>query len=618
MEGKGPMASWRDWNRRRFRALREERLDRMIDALNEERRPPVPAEPEEAELLAVARMLKSLRGASDPAEGWRPLVAAGQPGSSMPGRLVCRRGGAKSEVGGPWGYGGGAAGRGLGTIGALDALHTRDAGDRERCLADAGEWEGADALGGREQDDTRAVEREGAWTRSRRRRVGIAAAALIAGLALAATFAPWPQIPGLSGWLRAELGLGPAPETDVVYAMEQAVAQLRSYHGVLEKRAANAAGETWLVRRIEVWVDGDRYMTRDDTGVVTVHDGRRKWQVRPAERVVAVLPPLPDVRPFDLEDQARAALRYSHQVVGREQVAGRDAIRLRIEPPGGLPYDLWVDAETHLPLRLRTAMQNGLQTETTFVRFEANAPVDLARFRFEVPAGYRVEEENPGQLVDTPAEAAAIAGFTPLLPGETPRRILAARDRVVLDYGETVIVEEPAQGPFEPQPNAALGAVGQDGVLEVFGERLRWRQQGLEITVEGPQRVELARALAPDIQLPDPNRDPGAGTGFDPEVEVSVDMEVERGSQQQVDAGHSPWMLDPVQVAGAFLLGQFGEQVGDYGALVDRNIRVVHNDGRRAVVEVQVGPVARVYLKRLVRQDETGIWTVVGYDPRGS
>ncbi|MFS8640963.1 MAG: hypothetical protein LOD90_09180, partial [Symbiobacteriaceae bacterium] len=133
---------------------------------------------------------------------------------------------------------------------------------------------------------------------------------------------------------------------------------------------------------------------------------------------------------------------------------------------------------------------------------------------------------------------------------------------------------------------------------------------------------ELARALAPDLRLPDPGGQPsgsGSASGnFDPQVEVSVDMEVERNSQQQVDGGHFPWMLDPVQVAGAFLLGQFGEQMGDPAALVDEHIRVVHNDGRRAIVEVGVGPVARVYLERLVRPDETGIWTVVGYDPWGS
>jgi len=46
------------------------------------------------------------------------------------------------------------------------------------------------------------------------------------------------------------------------------------------------------------------------------------------------------------------------------------------------------------------------------------------------------------------------------------------------------------------------------------------------------------------------------------------------------------------------------------------SFKLVTNNSVEAVVEVEDGPVERVYLKRLVRQDETGIWTVVGYDPR--
>jgi hypothetical protein len=44
---------------------------------------------------------------------------------------------------------------------------------------------------------------------------------------------------------------------------------------------------------------------------------------------------------------------------------------------------------------------------------------------------------------------------------------------------------------------------------------------------------------------------------------------------------------------------------------------VVQNTGSEAVVEVKGDetPIRRVYLKRLVRQDATGVWTVVGYDP---
>jgi len=44
---------------------------------------------------------------------------------------------------------------------------------------------------------------------------------------------------------------------------------------------------------------------------------------------------------------------------------------------------------------------------------------------------------------------------------------------------------------------------------------------------------------------------------------------------------------------------------------------VTENTGKDVIVEVSddKAPVKRVYLKRLIRQDSTGIWTVVGYDP---
>jgi hypothetical protein len=48
----------------------------------------------------------------------------------------------------------------------------------------------------------------------------------------------------------------------------------------------------------------------------------------------------------------------------------------------------------------------------------------------------------------------------------------------------------------------------------------------------------------------------------------------------------------------------------------EQAFKLASNNGVEAVVEVAGGPVGKVYLQRLVRQDETGIWTVVGYDPR--
>ncbi|MEL7567016.1 MAG: sigma-E factor regulatory protein RseB domain-containing protein, partial [Dehalobacterium sp.] len=230
---------------------------------------------------------------------------------------------------------------------------------------------------------------------------------------------------------------------DVVYAMEKAVSQLANYHGILEMRSQNAAGEEWPARRVELWTEGDKYALRQDDGALTVNNGERKWQVRPESKEVALLPLVPDPVKggFDLRDEAQRAKQYPHIVVGSEKVAGRPATKLEISPPGGLPYYLWIDTETNLPVQLQTAMQNALQTTYTFVSFEPNMPLDAQIFAYQVPEGYNVVEKAPGQLVAAIEEAIAISRLTPLLPQEAPARIFAFPDRVVLDYGDTTIVE---------------------------------------------------------------------------------------------------------------------------------------------------------------------------------
>ncbi len=46
------------------------------------------------------------------------------------------------------------------------------------------------------------------------------------------------------------------------------------------------------------------------------------------------------------------------------------------------------------------------------------------------------------------------------------------------------------------------------------------------------------------------------------------------------------------------------------------DITIVQNTGEAAIAEITgaAAPAGRVYLKRLIRQDSTGIWTVAGYD----
>ncbi|KAF1085333.1 hypothetical protein SPSYN_01469 [Sporotomaculum syntrophicum] len=423
-------------------------------------------------------------------------------------------------------------------------------------------------------------------------------AALAAGILLLAVLASWT---GLFN-------------RDVVYAMEKAVAQLSNYHGVLEMRSQNAAGEEWMIRRVELWSEGEKYAVRLDDGTLTVNNGEQKWQVRPQSKEVALLPLVPDPtrHGFDLRDEAKRAKQYPHTVAGSDIVAGRKATKLEILPPGGLAYYLWVDIETNLPIQLQTAMQNALQTTYTFVSFEPNTKIDFQIFAYQPPEGYKLVDKDPGQLVATVEEAAVISSLTPLPPKEAPDRIFAFKDRIVLDYGDTTIVETKAQGAFEPVANSALGTAA-GGPLEIWWERLRWRQNGIEIKVEGLRRLELARQIAADLTLPDT----GANMVNKAQVKVPVDMEITSASQQQVDRGSSPWQLDPLQVSLTFVnLKVTPEGISGEPEMPMSSFKLVTNNGAEAVVEVANGPVKQVYLQRLVRQDETGIWSVVGYDPR--
>jgi hypothetical protein len=102
-------------------------------------------------------------------------------------------------------------------------------------------------------------------------------------------------------------------------------------------------------------------------------------------------------------------------------------------------------------------------------------------------------------------------------------------------------------------------------------------------------------------------------------IQVPVDLEIEKNDQKSVDAGHSPWRLDPVFVSQVFVSLKLLPQgiVGDY-PIKTEDLKLIKKNCTEAIVEIRGSktPIKQVYLKRLVRQDSTGIWTVVGYDPK--
>lgn len=399
---------------------------------------------------------------------------------------------------------------------------------------------------------------------------------------------------------------------NIVLAMEQTVSQLQNYHGILEKVSTNAAGESQVMQRMEIWSEGNKYATRNEEGIVTTNNGELRWISQPKSKEIILLPSYLDPRDFDLRKEAARVLQYPHRIVGEDSIAGRKANRLEITPPGGLAYNLWIDAETHLPIQLQTAMLKSLQTTYTFVSLETNIQFPDSLFDYEPPAEYRIIDQNPDKPVDSLAEAINVSGLTPLQLTEKPQRYFASSNRIVFDFEDTIVIQSKSTTPFVVSPLATLGQA-EGGPLEILSDSLRWRQNGLEIKVQGERTHELAKQLTNTIVIPQV----GQALPNQPSVKVEIDMEIVKNNQQQVDSGSSPWQLDPAQVAFTFAILQIspegiqGEPPLDYNSL-----KVTSNTGSDAVVEISQGPIKKVYLKRLIRQDQSGIWTAIGYDPR--
>ena len=103
-----------------------------------------------------------------------------------------------------------------------------------------------------------------------------------------------------------------------------------------------------------------------------------------------------------------------------------------------------------------------------------------------------------------------------------------------------------------------------------------------------------------------------------PQIDVPVDEEIVKNEQKSVDEGHSPWMLDPAFVAQVFVSNMISPKgiKGEY-PIPYEDVEIIYSSDENAIAKINgnITPVLRVYLKRLIKQDDTGIWTVVGFDP---
>jgi hypothetical protein len=271
---------------------------------------------------------------------------------------------------------------------------------------------------------------------------------------------------------------------------------------------------------------------------------------------------------------------------------------------------------------------------------------------YSLPAGYREVNASPEQNVASLEEARGIIGFMPKLLTTLPDGYANSGMQVELrsktfkiSYASVdqtkhvVILESKAASTLNPASSAILGKLGgntveiQSPVRQAAGilgggpyasltglNSIRWQQDGFEYAVVGNLSLQELQSFVNNLTQKTVKIPTGIEKLTEPQIQVPVAMQAEKNDQKNVDRGSSPWKLDPAYVAQVFVSLKMSPQgiQGDYPIDIGK-FSVIKNTGTKAVVAVSGNktPISKVYLKRLVRQDSTGIWTVIGYDPKG-
>ena len=434
----------------------------------------------------------------------------------------------------------------------------------------------------------------------------------------------------------------PSKNTNIVSAMERAIGEMNAYHGIIEFSETNGLGETITQSKREVWADksGNYYvidLEGTSKGLITGKNEKQKWQLIPEERIAYLLPVFPDVYSFtfelanEIEDVTKA---QTVKKIGIEDLNGRKTTKLEVTPDGGDSYFLWIDNETDLPLQRVSPMQNAIQMKVTYNSIEFIDEIPGNLLAYTAPDGYKEVDKNTEQVVVSLEEAKILVGFYPVLleqipEGYTLNRIAIENHNTVVKLyytqnkgmGTILFTQTKEMNEFLPAPTAILGTINNKQAEIITAEAvksIRWQENGMEYGIYGMIELEALTEFAKGVSGGEVEIPASSQRANEPKIKVEVNQSVEENEQKSVDAGHSPWRLDPVFVAQVFssLLMEPEGIAGDYPIAYDK-IKIIMNDGVDAIAEImdEKSIAKYVYLERLVRQDDTGIWTVVGYDP---
>ncbi len=200
----------------------------------------------------------------------------------------------------------------------------------------------------------------------------------------------------------------------------------RSWRAHVEERELVSEGVYRTIRYQIVVAGPERYrveaVERDERGrevtAVTIRDGSTVYSSTRTEGEAArvlevrnVPPTLAAVTDNVLGQRVRDIARAtSARYVGRENVRGRSALKLAIEPG----HVVWVDGESSIPVREQLLAADTVTHELEVLSFEPDAAIEPAAFDRPYPMGDLHTVEDLGFRPAAPSSApSSLLGFVP-------------------------------------------------------------------------------------------------------------------------------------------------------------------------------------------------------------
>lgn len=251
------------------------------------------------------------------------------------------------------------------------------------------------------------------------------------------------------------------------------------------------------------------------SGRLIVDDGASSWHYEPSLHVVIRGPSF--VSAQSQADAAAILRRYDVNVLGTEQVIGRQTVVLNLVPKmRQLTRRLWVDQETGVVLRTEERTQGGELLFNSFfsrISYSLNLPSSL--FRFHLPAGARIFSFYlSGDPITDPQELSRQAKFAVRAParvgigygfrsGSVAR--YGAFMAVSLLYSDGVNVVSVFQTPSARMASPEIGTpiamrTGRGRWLDLgYFRMLTWQSEGISFAIMGTLDPQALVAIAEEL-----------------------------------------------------------------------------------------------------------------------